>query len=266
MIEINVFETKLGKTVLMTELYDRLELDKSQYSRFIKQNITNNIFCMLNTDYSTLMSSNNGKRGQFRTEYEISLNFSVKLCMLSQSKNANEIRNYLVDLLNKKQGGLLVTHEQVLAVVRMIKIFSVYEYRKQATAKNAGNFAINFKGDQKFIYNEFHNWRNEALGLGKENLAARILDYCIAENRTLPKFKNKDGMLNFLKEYEHIKNAVWDLLSSQNQSDEMIKNISNLAGELANEMKPFLARLNETDLFFSKIEFNEVSKVLNEKL
>lgn len=265
MIEINVFESKLGKSVYMTELYDVLGLDKAKYSRFVPINVLNNPFCMYGKDYLPTTANNAGKRGQFRTEYEIEMNFAIKLCMVSQSKKANEIRNFLVELLSQKQTGLLVTHEQVLAVVRMIKVFAVYEYRKKATDMNAENFKDKFVGNPNFVYAEFHKWRNEALNLGKEHLQARILDYCIAEGKALPKLKNKDSILNFLKEFEHIKNAVWDLLSSQNQSEEMIKNISNLAGELAHEMKPFLARLNETDLFFQKIENSEVAKVLNAK-
>lgn len=61
------FDTKLGQSVKMTELYDFLGLDKSQYSRFVKKELIDSYYFEDGKDYSTLMSSNAilGRRGQY---------------------------------------------------------------------------------------------------------------------------------------------------------------------------------------------------------
>jgi len=41
----------------------------------------------------------------------------------------------------------------------------------------------------------------------------------------------------------------------------MINNICNLAQSMAKEMKPFLERLNQSNLFFQKIETNEIKSI-----
>ena len=41
----------------------------------------------------------------------------------------------------------------------------------------------------------------------------------------------------------------------------MINNICLLAQDLAKEMKPFLERLNQSNLFFNKIEAKEIKSI-----
>jgi hypothetical protein len=42
----------------------------------------------------------------------------------------------------------------------------------------------------------------------------------------------------------------------------MINNICNLAHDMAREMKPFLERLNQSNLFFTKIDSVELKKIM----
>jgi phage anti-repressor protein len=260
---INHFISELGQSVYCTELYDYIETDKGQYSRFIKSKILSNCFAEHGKDYLTALSSENiGKRGQFRQEYILHIDFAKKICMVSKSAKGEEIRNFLVNLTKKVETAEYISSKRVIEIIRFVKIFAVYEHRTKVAKQNLDNFAKNFSGDKKQVYTKFHNWRNEILHLGKEELNKRILDFCVAEKRALPKFKNKDEMLTFMGEYEQIKVAFWDMLTSQNESDAVINNICNLAVEIAKEIQPFLNRLNETNLFFEKIENVEL-KMLN---
>ena len=120
-----------------------------------------------------------------------------------------------------------------------------------------------YSKNTNLLYGKFHQWRNEVLQTGKEVLAERVKEYCLVERKRIPAKFTQDEALTLMGEYEQIKNAIWDLLCSQNKSEEMINNICNLAHDLAKEMKPFLERLNQSNLFFQKIDSIEVKGILN---
>jgi phage anti-repressor protein len=245
-------------------IYNAVEV-KTRYYDWIKRCI----------DYADLKEGNDfvcsikpSTGGRNKTEYEFTINAAKEVCVVSATPKAKELRRWLIEISNQVENAGLISHKQVLDIVRMIKVFSIYEYRKLALEKNMKNYVENALmlkpnlGNRKgVLYADFHNWRNHVLSLGKEELHKRVLDYCIIEQRRLPKFKNKDEMLTFLGQHEMIKNAIWDLLSSQNKSEEMINNICNLASELAKEMKPFLERLNQSNLFFERIEENTLKQM-----
>lgn len=269
---LETFESELGQTVKMTELYDYLGLRRADYSRFVKKEITESFYFESGKDYSAQMISNAklGQRGQFRQEINIHIDAAKKLCMVSKSAKGNEIRNELLQLTKKVENAALVSHTQVLEIVKMIKVFSVYEHRKLALAKNARKYIENASyadtkqsKDTNFLYGKFHQWRNEVLLTGKDVLAERVKEYCLVERKRIPAKFTQDEALTLMGDYEQIKNAIWDLLCSKGKSEEMINNICALSQDLAKEMKPFLERLNESNLFFEKIDSNEVKNLLS---
>ena len=75
-------------------LYEWLELDPSNYSRWIRQNITENLYVDEN-DYSSLMTSKNG-RGNYAQDYRISANLAKKICMMANSDRGNQGREYFL--------------------------------------------------------------------------------------------------------------------------------------------------------------------------
>lgn len=213
-------------------------------------------------DFLTVLEESTG--GRRAKEYFFTIDAAKEICIVSATSKAKELRRWLIGLANEVETGVRLSHEQVIEIIRMIKIFSVYEFRKQALEKNKENYVqnatiLNKKGN---LYAQFNIWRNEALCLGREVLEQRVKEYCLIEHRALPtKNLSKDALLTLMGDYEQIKNAVWDLLSSQNKSKELIENISKFAHDLAKEMKPFLERLNESNLFFNKIESEEIKKI-----
>jgi phage anti-repressor protein/DNA-directed RNA polymerase subunit H (RpoH/RPB5) len=218
-------------------------------------------------DFRTNLCKSTG--GRQAIEYEFTIDAAKEVCLLERNSEGKKLRQWLIGLSNQVDNARLLSPEQVMQIVRMIKVFSIYEYRKLALEKNQDHYIKNalmlkpsLEKNKSLLYSSFHKWRNEVLNLGKEELEKRVLDYCIIEQRRLPKFKNKDEMLTFLGQHEMIKNAIWDLLSSQNKSEEMINNICNLAAELAKEMKPFLERLNQSNLFFERIEETTIKSIL----
>ena len=68
-------------------------MDASNYSRWVKTNITENPFAEENTDYfySSSMTSEQ-KRGNFSQDFKLTANFAKKLSMQGKTERAKQAR------------------------------------------------------------------------------------------------------------------------------------------------------------------------------
>lgn len=81
------------ETVSARELYDALGLDKSNWSRWAKQNIVNNPFAVENGDYLGFVIMTNGNE---TTDYALVLDFAKKLAMQVKTEKGELVRNYFI--------------------------------------------------------------------------------------------------------------------------------------------------------------------------
>lgn len=78
-------------------LYEFLQLDKSHYTQWCKNNIIDNGFAEIGTDYQVFaMRSENPLGGRPTTEYKLTPSFAKKLAMMSHSERGEEARNYFI--------------------------------------------------------------------------------------------------------------------------------------------------------------------------
>lgn len=77
------------------KLYEWLELDDSNYTRWLKSNIVDNPYTEDGFDYSSLMTKNNG-RGRPMQDCKISASLAKKLAMASRSDRGEEARDYFI--------------------------------------------------------------------------------------------------------------------------------------------------------------------------
>lgn len=90
-----------GKTTAR-ELYDFLQLRPGDYSRWCKNNIVENEFAEEGTDYFPFrMNAECG--GQASINYELTIPFAKKLCMMSKSERGNQARNYFIEVETRYQ-------------------------------------------------------------------------------------------------------------------------------------------------------------------
>lgn len=82
------------------KLYEFLELDKSHYSRWYKQNITDNEFAVENEDYFSF-AINGECGGQASKDAKLTSDFAKKLSMTAKNEKGEEARNYFVAVENK---------------------------------------------------------------------------------------------------------------------------------------------------------------------
>lgn len=125
---IKVNETKVNNDLIQTvnarELYECLGLKKSQVSRWIRNNITDNPFAVENVDY---LGFDINVEGNTVKEYALSIDFAKKICMLSRTETGEKIRDYFLKV------------EKMLNRYKIIRLESKEARRKFTdTLKNHG--------------------------------------------------------------------------------------------------------------------------------
>ena len=108
---IKVTEENGEQLVSARELYEFLELDKSQWARWTKKNIEE-IF-EENQEYQRLDIVSNGNN---TTEYILKLDVAKELSMLSRSEKGKEVRRYFIEV-EKKYKALKVPQSYAQALL-----------------------------------------------------------------------------------------------------------------------------------------------------
>lgn len=219
---IEIHESKLGQSVYLTELYDYLELKKAHYTHFLERNINKNDFAVYNIDYLPLSASNSktGKRGQFRKEFEIHIDFAKKLCMVSKSKIGEQIRNELVQLTKKVETGLMFSGEQINFLLDLVKVMGLFSIQD-----------IVEKRHFDFHNNKYDWWdyRAKVLGYGTEQLRMEV-------ERLNHKYKFQKQALLHVDKFELIRIGVIDLFISLGKSVDFASNAANVCKSMAEKM------------------------------
>lgn len=104
-----------GKTTAR-ELYKFLDLNPSQFSRWVKSHIIDNEFAEAGVDYKGFDINVEGNIVQ---DFELSISFAKKLCMLSKSERGNQAREYFLEVERRYQQSSLpaMTNAQLIAAI-----------------------------------------------------------------------------------------------------------------------------------------------------
>jgi phage anti-repressor protein len=253
MLEIK--KGKLGDMVTSIALHDYLELRKDHYSRWLKKHIINNLYADEGKDYN-IVTQTELKHGNFRKDYELHVDFALKLCMVSNSPVGETTRNELVDLNNQKKNLDLFTADEIIHLSKLKAVFSYVAECEKAKKINMGKFVDN--SNSKNPYGEFHVWRNEILKLDKGVIDERLKNYCIENHRQLPKSKKQIEKLIVIDKYEVLRNGVWDFLTASNEKHAM--KLANLVKDMAEAENLAIRRVNEFDLMNKKKDLPKLNK------
>jgi len=248
------YDTKIGQAVKATELYDKLELTKGDYSRFIKRELIDNPYCD-EKSYFALMPTES-KHGRFRQEYFIHIDFAMKLCMVSRSKKGEELRDELVKMVRKVENKDLLTHEQVLYLVKLKEVFKYISNCQEIQKKHLDTYVA--KSHSKNPFAEFYTFRNAILGLGKEEINERLKRYCI-ENQKSTKATTQIEKLAFINKYEVLRNGIWDYLEASGSNQSM--KLAELAMNMAKLESTPIYKSNENNMFQQREEENTIKQL-----
>lgn len=154
----------------------------------------------------------------------------------------------LKDLEEKKYSYDLLTHEQILNLVRLKEVFKYVAHHDIVEDAHMDLFAA--RSGSKNPFAEFHKWRNNVLKISPKVINERIKSYCEVNDIALVgKYLNKTKRekILILDSYESVRNAVWDFLNIKGEVNAL--NLANLVGEMLKIEQGEVLRQNEDNLF-----------------
>ncbi len=84
------------------ELYEFLQMNRTQFSRWAKTNIECNSFYQKGLDWEGFDMMSNGNETR---DYRLTLDFAKHLCMLSRSARGKQARDYFVEVEKRFNNG-----------------------------------------------------------------------------------------------------------------------------------------------------------------
>ena len=129
-IEIALEIDEEGRTTAR-KLYSWLELNPSNYSKWVKRNILENSFAENKVDFYSYQSTSEEGRGNFAEDYKITSEFAKKLAMTTKSNKGEEARDYFIKVESKLKEVVktmqLVLSDKDKAILDIVKAKSDIE-------------------------------------------------------------------------------------------------------------------------------------------
>lgn len=129
-IEVALGVDEKGMTTA-TKLYDFLELNPSNYAKWLKKNILENKFAEETVDYWVFVPKDeNSLGGRPTQDAKLTASFAKKLSMISKSPKGEAARNYFVGIENgakklvENQGKQIPLTEHPGEVANLVKVLS----------------------------------------------------------------------------------------------------------------------------------------------
>lgn len=110
-------------------LYEFLEMDKSNYSRWLKRNIAENEFAEEGTDYYSSEVTSEGK-GNFAEDFKLTAKFAKKLSMTQKNERGEQAREYFTRVEDGAKKMILQFQDMSPQLQYMIKVEQ--EQKRQA--------------------------------------------------------------------------------------------------------------------------------------
>ncbi len=136
------------------QLYEFLELDKSHFQRWAKQNIENNEFYEENKDWWGFAMMANGNECK---DYKLSTDFAKHLSMESHSAKGKEARNYFVTVENKaKQAAIELSN-----LSPELRLLINVEIQQKEQAKQLESVKEEVQGIRDVVAIQATDWRKD---------------------------------------------------------------------------------------------------------
>jgi phage anti-repressor protein len=243
----------------MTELYKVLGLKDSNYNRWVKSNLLENMF-EDGTDYKTVLFTmkSTPKGGQLRKEYELTRRTVEELAILARTKEGRILRTWLLDLKDAVENYDYLSLDQVYFMIDLVYAFS-FVNNQVAAEKTHLQMFVDSRGGvaTERICQQFHIERNKALKFSKDDLEIRIKRYYDEENKLVNKTRKRD-ILAVINHFELIGHAAFDFMKTVGKPSEMALKVGEIVTEIASRSNAQIRPANEVDLFNDKINLNPV--------
>lgn len=255
---LTIIEQDGNKFVAISELYSKLKLDRTNFTKFIQDQLIQNEYASEGKEFYYLGTKTTNKGGRPKPEYILTLSFAKDIIIRSKSKVGKIYRDWLVSLDTKVENKDLLTHDQVVYLSFLKGFFKYIDNQEQVEIKHKDTFAE--RSTSKSPYVEFNNYRNKMLNIEPAIIEQRLREYCI-ENKIgkIPKYSKRET-IRTLDKYATIKNAVWDFLSIRGDINAL--KLADLVKRMAETENMMLYRSNDDNLFQNKEELPELKQLL----
>lgn len=138
------------------KLYEFLELDKKNYSRWYKQSISENGFASENEDYFPFVI-NEECGGQASKDAKLTADFAKKLSMTAKNEKGEEARSYFVTVENKAKEtavGLRNLSPELRLLINM-------EIQQKEQQKQLADVKSDLQGIRNVVALDSTSWRDE---------------------------------------------------------------------------------------------------------
>lgn len=109
------------------KLYEFLEMDSRNYSRWVKSNILENPFAEENVDYEVFfINDENPKGGRPTQDFKLTANFAKKLSMQGKTECAEQAREYFTGLERKQFSELSKTDTSINTTNLTVKEVDIF--------------------------------------------------------------------------------------------------------------------------------------------
>lgn len=191
----------------LKDLYCNVGMDKSNWSRWFKRNVVENIFFLENVDYQTFVVMTNGNE---TVDFSCTLDMAKHLILQMPTENAHKYRQYLIDFENKGKFTLPRTYKEALielvAQVEKNEVLELENKKQKEVIEEQKPKAEYFDAlvDSKLLT----NFRDSAKGLGiKQNEFMNFLEekkFIYRDKKCKPKpyANHVDNGLFELKDFE----------------------------------------------------------------
>ena len=166
-IEIALGVDKDGMTTAR-KLYEFLAMDKSHYSRWYKQNITDNAFAAENEDYFPF-ALNGECGGQTSKDAKLTADFAKKLSMTAKNEKGEEARSYFVSIENKAKETAIGMQDLSPDLRLMIQI----ELNQKKQQKQLDSVETQIRGIRDVVAVDTRAWRDDT-----EKIMRKIGNIC----------------------------------------------------------------------------------------
>lgn len=152
-------------------LYDFLELNPSNYSKWYKTNIIENEFATENEDYFINSSSSTSLTGRGNTQdFKLTAHFAKKLSMKGNGAKAEEAREYFTRL-EEKTKGLAIDRARLSPQLQLMNMLVENMSRHELEQKRQAEKLTTLENNQKAINTamlgqrteSFKSWANRCL-------------------------------------------------------------------------------------------------------
>ena len=264
MKDINIFEKKFDwekvQTVMSRDLYKFLNLDKSQYSRWYKNNIEENDFFSLWEDYFLLVLNdewnnenqidtkddlnNSFWRWKEAKNFLLSMDFAKDLCLSSKSKKWYEVRRYFIQV-EKNYRKLL----KDIIKLEQHKLWEEYIQNRLSWIIQRKTFTdiIKQELEQLFIEQSLDSW-GFLYSLYTNVITNNLYDFSWVQVKYVnrkwkKKNRNKRELLSSkqLKKLEHMEEKIWGYIMKEIQNKTHCKDIYHKVKKIM---------INESDSFW----------------